>query len=94
MLCANQIPIFEPGYGRCPRVLDAVEDANGRQKKRLFEKQRAALGGELKRTRVAIWGVAFKPNIDDMRDAPSLTLIESLLAAGASVTAHDPGCNR
>jgi UDPglucose 6-dehydrogenase len=71
-------------------VLDAVENANGRQKKRLFEKLRAALGGELKGARVAIWGLAFKPNTDDMRDAPSITLIEALLAAGASVTAHDP----
>ena len=77
-------------YSVTLEVLDAVEEANGRQKKRLFEKLRAALGGELKGVRVAIWGLAFKPNTDDMRDAPSLTLIEALLAAGASVIAHDP----
>ena len=77
-------------YGAALGVLDAVEEANGRQKKRLFEKLQVALGGDVKGTQVAIWGLAFKPNTDDMRDAPSLALIEALLAAGATVTAHDP----
>ena len=71
-------------------VLDAVEAANERQKVRLFEKLSAVLGDSLSGARVAVWGLAFKPQTDDMREAPSLTLIESLLAAGASVTAHDP----
>jgi UDPglucose 6-dehydrogenase len=74
----------------CLGVLDAVESANGRQKQRLFEKLQRALGGELNGTRIALWGLAFKPNTDDMRDAPSIALIDALLAAGASVTAHDP----
>jgi UDPglucose 6-dehydrogenase len=71
------------------RVLGAVEDANDVQKHRLFEKL-SALVGKLKGKRVAIWGLSFKPNTDDMREAPSLVLIEELLAAGATVVAHDP----
>ena len=71
-------------------VLDAVEEANDRQKLRLFEKLRAALGGAVEGAHVAIWGLAFKPNTDDMREAPSLVLIAQLLEHGATVTAHDP----
>ena len=71
-------------------VLEAVEEANERQKRRLFEKLRAALGDDLSGTRVALWGLAFKPNTDDMREAPSLVLIDQLLEAGAGVVAHDP----
>jgi UDPglucose 6-dehydrogenase len=71
-------------------VLGAVEDANQRQKKRLFEKLEGVLNGGIKGSHVAIWGLAFKPNTDDMREAPSLTLIDSLLKAGATITAHDP----
>ena len=70
-------------------VLEAVEAANDRQKHRLFEKLSAALG-DLDGTHIALWGLAFKPQTDDMREAPSLVLIESLLEAGATVTAHDP----
>ncbi|MEP7345184.1 MAG: UDP-glucose/GDP-mannose dehydrogenase family protein [Gemmatimonadaceae bacterium] len=70
-------------------VLDAVESANERQKHRLFEKLQRALGS-VRGTHVAIWGLAFKPNTDDMREAPALVLIEQLLEAGATVTAHDP----
>ncbi len=77
-------------YGATLSVLDAVELANERQKKRLFEKVQQALDGQLKGARIAIWGLAFKAKTDDMREAPSLALIESLLAAGAAVTAHDP----
>ena len=72
------------------RVLESVEEANDRQKERLFAKLVAALGGELRGRRIAVWGLAFKPNTDDMREAPSLVLIDQLLAAGATVTAHDP----
>lgn len=71
------------------RVLRAVEDANDRQKLRLFEKLGAALG-PLKGKRIAIWGLAFKAQTDDMRESPSLTLIDALLGAGATVVAHDP----
>jgi UDPglucose 6-dehydrogenase len=71
-------------------VLEAVECANERQKIRLFDKVQQALGGSVKGAHVAIWGLAFKPNTDDMREAPSLTLIAALLERGATVTAHDP----
>ena len=71
------------------RVLRAVEDANDRQKARLFEKLRAVLG-DLKGSRIAVWGLAFKAQTDDMRESPALALIDAVLAAGASVVAHDP----
>ena len=71
------------------RVLDAVEDANDAQKHLLFRKAQECLG-DMKGKRIAIWGLAFKPNTDDMREAPALVLIEELLAAGAVVVAHDP----
>ena len=71
------------------KVLRAVEDANDRQKMRLFEKLKGALG-EVRDTRIAIWGLAFKAQTDDMRESPSLSLIDALLAAGATVVAHDP----
>jgi UDPglucose 6-dehydrogenase len=71
------------------RVLDAVEEANDSQKHRLFAKLVAAVG-DVKGKRIAVWGLAFKPNTDDMREAPSLVLIEELLAADAQVIAHDP----
>jgi len=71
------------------RVLGAVEEANDAQKHRLFEKL-TTIVGKVKGKRVAVWGLSFKPNTDDMREAPSLVLIEQLLDAGASVVAHDP----
>ena len=77
-------------YGMPLRVLDAVEEANDRQKERLFEKLQVAVGGDLNGLHVAVWGLAFKANTDDMRESPSLVLIERLLASGATVTAHDP----
>jgi UDPglucose 6-dehydrogenase len=76
--------------GSCLRVLEAVETVNDDQKHRLFQKLQQALGGELRGSKVAIWGLAFKPNTDDMREAPAITLIEDLLNAGAKVAAHDP----
>jgi UDPglucose 6-dehydrogenase len=72
------------------RVLEAVETANDAQKERLFEKLRSALGSSLRGMHVAVWGLAFKPQTDDMREAPALTLIERLVGAGATVTGHDP----
>ena len=71
------------------RVLDAVEDANDAQKHVLFRKVQECLGS-VQGKRVAVWGLAFKPNTDDMREAPALVLIAELLAAGAEVIAHDP----
>ena len=71
------------------RVLDSVEEANEAQKHRLFAKLQQCVGA-LKGKRVAVWGLAFKPNTDDMREAASLVLIDELLEAGATVVAHDP----
>jgi UDPglucose 6-dehydrogenase len=71
-------------------VLKAVESANERQKRLLLEKLRAALGKDLSGKRVAVWGLAFKAGTDDMRESPALTLVDAVLAAGASVCAHDP----
>ena len=72
------------------RVLEAVEAANDRQKGRLFAKVSNALEKRLRDTRVAVWGLSFKPQTDDMRESPSLVLIDALLAAGAVVRVHDP----
>jgi len=71
-------------------VLDAVERANERQKHRLFDKLASVMPDGLRGRKIAVWGLAFKPQTDDMRESPALTLIESLLEAGASVVAHDP----
>jgi len=71
-------------------VLVAVEDANDRQKHRLFEKLKCAMGDDIRGAHIAVWGLAFKPQTDDMREAPALTLIDDVIAAGATVTAHDP----
>jgi UDPglucose 6-dehydrogenase len=71
-------------------LLGAVEAVNNRQKHRLFEKLEAHYGGRLAGKTVALWGLSFKPRTDDMREAPSRTLLEALLAAGARVQAYDP----
>jgi UDPglucose 6-dehydrogenase len=71
-------------------VLDAVERANDLQKHVLAAKIRARFGGQLKGMQVALWGLAFKPNTDDMREAPSRALIEDLWQSGAGVRAYDP----
>ncbi|MEM9387523.1 MAG: UDP-glucose/GDP-mannose dehydrogenase family protein [Pseudomonadota bacterium] len=72
------------------RLLEAVDDVNDRQKERLFEKISAQYGGDLAGKTFALWGLAFKPNTDDMREAPSRVLMEALWAAGARVRAYDP----
>ncbi len=77
----------EHGYDM--RIIEAVEEVNNRQKSIVYDKLATALG-DLKGKRIAIWGLAFKPETDDMREAPSLVVIEKLLAAGASVIAYDP----
>ncbi|MEL0618480.1 UDP-glucose/GDP-mannose dehydrogenase family protein [Cobetia marina] len=71
-------------------LLTAVESVNKRQKVTLFEKLSRAFDGDLAGKTIAVWGLAFKPNTDDMRDAPSRTLMEALWAAGAKVQAYDP----
>ena len=77
-------------FGYEPDLLLAVEAVNQRQKQVLYRKLSQAFDGQLEGKRIALWGLAFKPNTDDMRDAPSRTLMESLWSAGASVQAYDP----
>ncbi|AKA24528.1 UDP-glucose dehydrogenase family protein [Pseudomonas chlororaphis] len=71
-------------------LLQAVEAINERQKHKLFERIKAFYKGDLAGKTFALWGLAFKPNTDDMRDAPSRVLLDALFAAGASVRAFDP----
>ena len=73
-----------------PRILTAVHETNLAQKRVLGEKIAAHFAGGLAGRRVAVWGLAFKPRTDDVRDAPSIDLIDRLLAGGAEVSAHDP----
>ncbi|MBK9016744.1 MAG: UDP-glucose/GDP-mannose dehydrogenase family protein [Saprospiraceae bacterium] len=72
------------------KILDAVMGVNATQKHRLTEKIKAYFNNDLKGKTIAIWGLAFKPNTDDIREAPALYLIDDLIAAGASVKAFDP----
>lgn len=72
------------------RMLRAAEEVNERQKRTLVEKVMQHFGEYLRGMRFAVWGLAFKPRTDDMREAPALTVIEALLSAGAEVHAHDP----
>ena len=77
-------------YGYPLRILQSVEDVNNDQKHVLFQKIKKEFGNDLTGLSFGIWGLAFKPQTDDMREAPSITIIENLLAAGASVKAYDP----
>ena len=77
-------------HGYPMRILQAVEDVNEQQKTLLFRKLEAHFGGQLAGRKVAMWGLAFKPETDDMREAPSLVLIDLLLDAGCQVMAYDP----
>lgn len=77
-------------YGYKLQLLDAVERANDLQKHVLATKIRAKFGDRLRGMNIAIWGLAFKPNTDDMREAPSRTLIEDLWQFGAGVRVYDP----
>jgi UDPglucose 6-dehydrogenase len=72
------------------RILDAVESVNDRQRGKLFELLERHAGDRLAGMTVAVWGLAFKPNTDDIREAPALNLIGSILNAGGRVRAHDP----
>jgi UDPglucose 6-dehydrogenase len=76
--------------GRPLRVLAAVHEVNEAQKRVLADKIRVRFGDKLSGKRFALWGLAFKPNTDDMREAPSLSLIAELIGAGAFVRAYDP----
>jgi UDPglucose 6-dehydrogenase len=78
------------GQGRTLRILAAVEEANTAQKDVLGGKIRARFGDDLSGLTFAVWGLSFKPNTDDMRDAPSRVLIADLVRRGASIRAHDP----
>ncbi|MEO7478462.1 MAG: UDP-glucose/GDP-mannose dehydrogenase family protein [Lysobacteraceae bacterium] len=77
-------------HGYDAKLLDAVEAVNRVQKSKLFELVHRHFNGELKGKRFAVWGLAFKPNTDDMREASSRTLLAQLWEAGASVRAYDP----
>jgi len=77
-------------FGYDLKVLQAVEEVNIHQKTVLYNKIFGYFGGDLKGKKIAMWGLSFKPETDDMREAPSLVLIEKLLAQGAEVLAYDP----
>lgn len=76
--------------GFSPLILDAVEKRNAMQKNRLFEKVVDRFGSDLSGRRFGIWGLAFKPGTNDMREAPATVVIEQLIGAGATVAAYDP----
>ncbi|HWL11099.1 MAG TPA: UDP-glucose/GDP-mannose dehydrogenase family protein [Planctomicrobium sp.] len=71
-------------------MLNAVDRVNRRQKQVLFDKISIHFNGDLKGKKIAVWGLAFKPNTDDIREAPSIELLKSLIAAEATVSVHDP----
>ncbi len=72
------------------KILDAVMEVNEKQKLHLVPKIKAFFGGDLKGKKIALWGLAFKPNTDDIREAPALYLIDAFLEAGATVATFDP----
>lgn len=76
--------------GMSPVLLDAVAERNERQKQVLFEKLARHYNNDLRGKKIAVWGLAFKPNTDDMREASSRVLLEKLWQSGAQVSAHDP----
>jgi UDPglucose 6-dehydrogenase len=78
------------GHSFTAELLNAVEAVNKRQKSVLFDKLKRHFDGNLAGKTIAVWGLSFKPNTDDMREAPSRTLLESLWSAGAKVRAYDP----
>lgn len=80
--------------GYTMRVLTAVEEVNENQKSVLFEKLVKQFNGDLQGKTVALWGLAFKPETDDMREAPALVLIDRLLKAGCKVRAYDPAATQ
>jgi UDPglucose 6-dehydrogenase len=77
-------------HGQAMHVVSATEYVNERQKLRLLERLVERMGSDLSGRKIAVWGLAFKPNTDDMREAPSRVMIKNLLQRGAQVTAYDP----
>lgn len=77
-------------FGAGSRIIEAVTEVNAAQKIRMVAKIRNALGGEINGKRIAVLGLSFKPETDDMREAPSLTILPVLLDQGAHIQAHDP----
>ncbi|HEV8096144.1 MAG TPA: UDP-glucose/GDP-mannose dehydrogenase family protein [Burkholderiales bacterium] len=77
-------------HGRPLTILAAVQEANEAQKSRLIEKVTNRLGADLAGRKIALWGLAFKPNTDDMREAPSQAIVSGLVGRGAAVVAYDP----
>lgn len=77
-------------HGYRMALIEAVEEVNEYQKRIVFEKLLTAFGGDLRGRTIAVWGLAFKPETDDMREAPSLVVIDLLVKAGATVRAFDP----
>jgi UDPglucose 6-dehydrogenase len=77
-------------HGHQAHILQSVETVNRAQKQRLYEKLASHFGNDLSGRSIALWGLAFKPETDDMREAPSLVLMDALWQAGATVRAHDP----
>ena len=73
-----------------PRILDAVHEVNNHQKTVLVEKIRRHFGDQLSGLTIAVWGLAFKPGTDDIREAPALVLIDRLLGRGVTLQVHDP----
>jgi UDPglucose 6-dehydrogenase len=76
--------------GMEPTLLEAVEEVNERQKRRLGAKLLGRLGPSLRGRQVAVWGLSFKAETDDMRESPAIPLVDAILAAGGAVRAHDP----
>ena len=72
------------------RVIEAVEEVNEEQKNIVFNKLSTAFNGDLKGKTIAIWGLSFKPETDDMREAPALVVIDKLLKAGVVINVFDP----
>jgi UDPglucose 6-dehydrogenase len=77
-------------HGQELQIVNSVEEVNRRQKKLVVEKLKGHFGGSLKGKTIALWGLSFKPNTDDVREAPALTIIDALLKEGAHIHAHDP----
>jgi len=77
-------------HGYNPDLITSVEQVNVAQKEILFSKLTSELGADLKGNRIAIWGLSFKPETNDMREAPSINLIKSIIEAGGEVNAYDP----
>lgn len=77
-------------HGHALRILEVVEEVNNRQKLVLFHKLEKHFGGDLAGKTIAIWGLSFKPQTDDMREAPSILVVDALVKAGVKVQAYDP----